>query len=137
MSEAASAGTTSTTGLSPLEPMLRDWLPVQRWFAGKGRRIGRLRMISAADLLPPGSSPRLVHLLLDVDGDCYQLLLGVRPALPPALAPALIGRAEQGRTPASASTRGWAIRGWRPCCWNGCAHPGPSARCGSTATRWR
>ncbi|MEV6728982.1 MULTISPECIES: maltokinase [unclassified Streptomyces] len=96
MSEAASAGTTSTTGLSPLEPMLRDWLPVQRWFAGKGRRIGRLRMISAADLLPPGSSPRLVHLLLDVDGDCYQLLLGVRAALPPALAPALIGRAEQG-----------------------------------------
>lgn len=57
MSEAASAGTTSTTGLSPLEPMLRDWLPLQRWFAGKGRRIGRLRMISAADLLPPGSSP--------------------------------------------------------------------------------
>ncbi|MEU8838353.1 phosphotransferase [Streptomyces roseus] len=96
MSEAASAGTTSTTGLSPLEPMLRDWLPLQRWFAGKGRRIGRLRMISAADLLPPGSSPGLVHLLLDVDGDCYQLLLGVRPALPPALAPALIGRAEQG-----------------------------------------
>ncbi|MFI6146207.1 maltokinase [Streptomyces sp. NPDC051109] len=96
MSEAASAGTTSTTGLSPLEPMLRDWLPLQRWFAGKGRRIGRLRMISAADLLPPGSSPRLVHLLLDVDGDCYQLLLGVRPALPPTLAPALIGRAEQG-----------------------------------------
>ncbi|MCB5177881.1 phosphotransferase [Streptomyces sp. SMC 277] len=76
--------------------MLRAWLPAQRWFAGKGRDIRTLRLISAAELLPPGSSPGLLHLLLDVDGDCYQLLLGLRTGLPPALAPALIGRAEQG-----------------------------------------
>ncbi|MBW5482518.1 glycosidase, partial [Streptomyces bambusae] len=84
------------TSLGPLEPLLRAWLPAQRWFAGKGRDLGRLRLISAAELLPPESDPGLLHLLVDVDGDCYQLLLGLRASLPPALAPALIGRAEQG-----------------------------------------
>ncbi|MGW0393588.1 maltokinase N-terminal cap-like domain-containing protein [Streptomyces sp. NPDC003042] len=103
MSEAASARSRLTadraawTGIGPLEPMLRAWLPAQRWFAGKGRTISRLRTVSAAELLPPDSTPGLLHLLLDVDGDCYQLLLGIRPSpLPPGLAPALIGRAQDG-----------------------------------------
>lgn len=100
MSEAASARSRLTAdraaGIAPLEPMLRTWLPAQRWFAGKGRTISRLRTVSAAELLPPGSTPGLLHLLLDVDGDCYQLLLGIRPSLPPALAPTLIGHAEDG-----------------------------------------
>ncbi|WP_063753343.1 hypothetical protein [Streptomyces sp. NRRL S-87] len=84
MSEAASA--------RALIPLLRGWLPRQRWFAGKGRPLTRIEVVSAADLLPPGVSPRLLHLLVDVDGDTYQLLLGLRATLPPALAPALIGR---------------------------------------------
>lgn len=101
MSEAASARSRLTAdraaGTGPLEPMLRAWLPAQRWFAGKGRAITRIRAVSAAELLPPGSTPGLLHLLLDVDGDCYQLLLGIRPSpLPPALAPSLIGHAEAG-----------------------------------------
>ncbi|MEU6312126.1 maltokinase [Streptomyces sp. NPDC047014] len=100
MSEAASARSRLTAdraaGIAPLEPMLRAWLPAQRWFAGKGRAISGLRIVSAAELLPPGSTPGLLHLLLDVDGDCYQLLLGIRPSLPPALAPTLIGHAEDG-----------------------------------------
>ncbi|MBZ9598194.1 maltokinase N-terminal cap-like domain-containing protein [Streptomyces yangpuensis] len=100
MSEAASARSRLTAdraaGIAPLEPILRAWLPAQRWFAGKGRAISRLTTVSAADLLPPGSTPGLLHVLLDVDGDCYQLLLGLRPSLPPALAPALIGHAENG-----------------------------------------
>lgn len=100
MSEAASArsrlAADRAAGIGPLEPMLRAWLPAQRWFAGKGRTISRLRAVSAAELLPPGSTPGLLHLLLDVDGDCYQLLLGIRPSLPPALAPTLIGHPEDG-----------------------------------------
>lgn len=101
MSEAASARSRPTAdraaGIGPFEPMLRAWLPAQRWFAGKGRAISRLRAVSAAELLPPGSTPGLLHLLLDVDGDCYQLLLGIRPSpLPPALAPAFIGHAGSG-----------------------------------------
>ncbi|MER6213158.1 MULTISPECIES: maltokinase N-terminal cap-like domain-containing protein [unclassified Streptomyces] len=101
MSEAASARSRLTAdraaGIGPFEPMLREWLPAQRWFAGKGRGIGRLRPVSASELLPPGSVPGLLHLLLDVDGDCYQLLLGLRPSpLPPALAPALIGHPRSG-----------------------------------------
>ncbi|MGW7189699.1 maltokinase N-terminal cap-like domain-containing protein, partial [Streptomyces sp. NPDC054838] len=104
MSEAASArsrqGSLAGVPLGPLEPMLRAWLPRQRWFAGKGRPITRLRLVSAVELLPPGASPGLLHLLIGVDAegssDCYQLLLGVRPNLPPGLSPALIGYAEQG-----------------------------------------
>ncbi|MEF2527243.1 MULTISPECIES: maltokinase N-terminal cap-like domain-containing protein [Streptomyces] len=106
MSEAASArsrhSSPAAVPLGPLEPMLRAWLPRQRWFAGKGRAITRLRLVSAVELLPPRSTPGLLHLLVGVDcadgtADCYQLLLGVRPApLPPGLAPALIGRAEHG-----------------------------------------
>ncbi|MFJ7153602.1 maltokinase [Streptomyces sp. NPDC101118] len=94
MSEAASA--------RALEPLLRGWLPRQRWFAGKGRAIARIEVVSAAELLPPGTSPRLLHLLVDVDDDCYQLLLGLRRTLPPALAPALIGRVEAGASGAYA-----------------------------------
>jgi maltokinase len=111
MSEAASARDRLTadrsTALGPLEPMLRAWLPAQRWYAGKGRTLTRLRTISAAELLPPGTAPGLLHLLLDVDGDCYQLLLGIRPApLPPPLAPALIGHAESGPYAGSAIYEG-------------------------------
>ncbi|MEV6653292.1 phosphotransferase [Streptomyces sp. NPDC051219] len=94
--------------LPSLTPLLREWLPRQRWFAGKGRPISGFTLVSATELLPPTASPGLLHLLVQAQqpvlrgqsppqpADCYQLLLGVRAALPPPLASALIGRVTDG-----------------------------------------
>ncbi|MCM2387826.1 maltokinase N-terminal cap-like domain-containing protein [Streptomyces albipurpureus] len=105
MAEAASTRT-SVALLPSLAPLLLDWLPHQRWFAGKGHPITGLSLVSATELLPSrGPGPGLLHLLVEVrqpglptDGprDCYQLMLGVREALPRHLAPALIGRPTDG-----------------------------------------
>ncbi|WP_164992285.1 phosphotransferase [Streptomyces sp. L2] len=93
--------------LASLDPLLREWLPRQRWFAGKGRPVTGFTPVAATELLPPAGRLGLYHLLLRVHqpstpdapthpGDCYQLLIGVREALPPRLAPALIGHVDEG-----------------------------------------
>ncbi|WP_434596827.1 maltokinase N-terminal cap-like domain-containing protein [Streptomyces sp. A5-4] len=124
MSEAASTRSTASIGstephaapvapspalLPSLVPLLRGWLPRQRWFAGKGRPITDISLVSATELLPMGSAagPGLLHLLVRVQqpvpsaqappvADCYQLLIGVRSTLPVPLAPALIGHVQDG-----------------------------------------
>ncbi|MEU7578318.1 maltokinase [Streptomyces sp. NPDC041068] len=116
MSEAATRpGAHATALLASLDPLLREWLPRQRWFSGKGRPIGSLEAVAATELLPRSSPSGLLHLLLRVrhalvpvqdtaleggaaerTGDCYQLLIGVRRSLPPHLAPALIGHVTEG-----------------------------------------
>ncbi|MGV9255176.1 maltokinase N-terminal cap-like domain-containing protein [Streptomyces sp. NPDC003697] len=124
MSEAVTRSvTTSSPGLlASLDPLLREWLPRQRWFAGKGRPVTGFSLVEATELLPVPtrtSSPEqagaltgrlgLYHLLVRAHqplahvqgapshpGDCYQLLIGVREALPPRLAPALIGHVHEG-----------------------------------------
>lgn len=113
MSEAASAQVTlanSTALLPSLGPLLHEWLPRQRWFAGKGRPITAFSLVSATEILPvdpatADAGPGLLHLLVRAHQptmpaqpppDCYQLLLGVRPTLPPLLAPALIGHVTDG-----------------------------------------
>ncbi|MEV8016548.1 maltokinase [Streptomyces sp. NPDC086554] len=113
MSEAVTRpGITTDALLASLDPLLRGWLPRQRWFAGKGRPITGFHLVTATELLPPTARSGLLHLLVRVDqpripgqgggaagaqpADCYQLLLGVRRELPPRLAPALIGHVTAG-----------------------------------------
>ncbi|MEU9214821.1 maltokinase [Streptomyces sp. NPDC048415] len=113
MSEAATHPATAPVArpelLASLDPLLREWLPRQRWFAGKGRPVTGFSLVAVVELLPPTAPLGLLHLLvrahqplsptqgaLPHPGDCYQLLIGVREALPPRLAPALIGHVEEG-----------------------------------------
>jgi maltokinase len=119
MSDALSHAVTRSVAAGPalltsLDPLLRQWLPRQRWFAGKGRPVTGFSLVAATELLPLDATPGLYHLLVRAHqppvrvvgagleetiphpGDCYQLLIGVREALPPRLAPALIGHVHAG-----------------------------------------
>ncbi|MFD7137532.1 phosphotransferase [Streptomyces sp. NPDC059894] len=95
------SGTTAPGLLASLTPLLREWLPRQRWFAGKGSPVTGFTPVAATELLPAGGRLGLYHLLIRAHqttgyGDTYQLLIGAREALPPRLAPALIGHVQDG-----------------------------------------
>jgi trehalose synthase-fused probable maltokinase len=78
----------------PPEPvltgLLAEWLPRQRWFAGKDREITRISVQAATEL-----DPGLHHVVLAVEQgsvlDHYQLILGARRTLPERLRPGEIG----------------------------------------------
>ncbi|MET9257466.1 maltokinase [Streptomyces sp. NPDC003717] len=90
--------------MASLGELLREWLPRQRWFAGKDRPVAELGLLSLTELFPgclhllvhtgdgpasaPGGAPQA--------GDCYQLLLGVREQHSSRLGRALIGQVQDG-----------------------------------------
>jgi maltokinase len=71
-----------------LHDMLAQWLPRQRWFPGRGTSVSELAIISDVALLE--GDPQLRHLIVETrlaSGPArFQVLLGVRSQLPPALA---------------------------------------------------
>ncbi len=81
------------------EETLAEWMPAQRWFAGKGARIIDLAIVADTELA--GGDPGLRHLIVAVSQgaavDTYQLLLGLRAELPDELRHVVIGMAEDGR----------------------------------------
>jgi maltokinase len=73
---------------------LVDWLPTQRWFAGKNRPIRSVRVVESTPL--QSGEPALQHSIVEVDhgdghADRYQLVLGIRRELPEYLVHGVIG----------------------------------------------
>src|SRR5437016_6178360 len=80
-------------GTAGFSRLLQDWLPHQRWYAGKGRVIRAVEVASATELV--AGDPALHHLVVAVEAgsgpEHYQLLVGVRSQLPQRLDHVLIG----------------------------------------------
>lgn len=67
MAETVTRSSTTSPGLlASLDPLLREWLPRQRWFAGKGRPVTGFSLVAATELLPADARLGLYHLLVRV-----------------------------------------------------------------------
>jgi maltokinase len=79
--------------MADLLDLLPEWLPHQRWFGAKGRRIHGISVL--ADRTFMQGNPTCRHLLVQVDlgedKEIYQLLVGARPELPERLVHVTIG----------------------------------------------
>jgi len=83
-----------TTG--DLEDLLGEWLPYQRWFAGKDQENLAPRVVSQRHLAT--GDPGLLHVLVATGTSAaqrtYQVLLGVRDTLPGQLEHARLGHVD-------------------------------------------
>ena len=89
-----SAPLTGPDATAALLDLLAGWLPRQRWFPGRDDRPAELGLIS--DITLQVGYPALRHLIVEVslrsgDRAAFQVLVGYRPDLPPALEDAQIG----------------------------------------------
>src|ERR1035441_8385834 len=82
------------------EDTLAQWLPAQRWFAGRAEPVRGLTVI--ADTQLAAGDPELRHLIVSLpgrqDAARYQVLVGLRDWLPASLSHAAIGPVPGGRT---------------------------------------
>ncbi len=79
--------TRAVTRAEDLGPELVDWLVRQRWFRAKARGADTVTTLRSAEL-----TPGFVHLMVSVDGEPYQLPLGVAAVVPEHLEHAVITR---------------------------------------------
>ena len=84
----------SQHGPPGLSVALIEWLPAQRWYAGKGRQITAVEVTSSVTLL--AGDPEMHHVVARVEASDssvahYQLLVGVRSQMPDRLDHAGIG----------------------------------------------
>ncbi|HSA51918.1 MAG TPA: maltokinase [Yinghuangia sp.] len=102
---------------------LLPWLPRQRWFAGKGRTIRGVEVVSAVEVV--AGDPAMFHLVLAVEHqaagghpatvDHYQLLLGIRSRRIERLDYATIGRLRGGTSDGTVlydATHDSELTGW-------------------------
>jgi len=81
-----------------LEELLADWLPAQRWYAGKGRLIAGVVLASTVPIARDREGADVWHVIADVsygDGgtEHYQVPVSVRPGVGSDLESAVIGAA--------------------------------------------
>lgn len=83
--------------VTDLAEALRQWMPEQRWFAGKDRPVHHVEPVRTTSL--GGEDPELLHAVVAVyqggaGPDYYQLLLGLRRDLPEHLGHAWVAAGE-------------------------------------------
>ena len=80
--------------MSPLDELLAEWLPRQRWYADKGHALPSVSATRVATLA--GGDPRLDVYVVTAHDDRYQVPLSFRSEVHEGMAHALVGETDDG-----------------------------------------